>query len=57
MDAAKASLMSRPDGANNPDESLFVMGMSSGMVKEILPVKQIIQNIISEAQNSLQTLT
>lgn len=57
MDPAKASLMSRPDGANNPDESLFVMGMSSGMVKEILSVKQIMQKVISEAHNSLQTLT
>ncbi len=56
MDPAKATLLSKPDDIKDPEKSLFVMGMSSGLVKDILPVNQIMQNIIKEAENTINNL-
>ena len=37
----------------NPDTSCFAMGQSAGGVKDVLPVKDIVERIIQEADSSI----
>ena len=41
----------------NPDTSCFAMGQSAGGVKDVLPVKDIVERIIQEADSSIAKIS